>query len=416
MKTTKLSRIKSLTPNQIRTLSRYGIRTDLQLLSLCELSDCKIGIRVLLDMSNARLDKLLDSLRRIGQYNDAMLVPQPISAGMLGAAVDSSPAKAEAVTTLEAAIGMTTSSGGYPRKVSLADKMPAVRDQGGRGSCVAFGMIAGREFEAARQGRKTRLSEQHLYYLCKKNDGHSGGGTYPHVAMQQLNRVGVCTAKVWPYNPSHQPGNEGQGQPPPKAEESARSFRTLPGRAINCNSISAAKAVLSGQDGPQRPIPFAVPLYTSFGNAETRRSGDMVMPAPNERLIGGHMMAATGYEDDASVPGGGWIHFRNSWGASWAPDSKVASGYGRMPYAYWVKYARSTYVIEEAARKFIPIDTSRVRVAALVAALIWGLVGVLLIGHLETPERSVFSEESQDENATMVESVVPLLELYDEVP
>ncbi len=140
------------------------------------------------------------------------------------------------------------------------------------------------------------------------------------------------------------------------------------------------------------------------------------MPAPNERLSGGEMMGDTGCEDVSSVPGGGWIHFRNSGEASWAPEGKVASGYGRMPYAYWVKYARSTYVIEEAARKIIPIDMSRIRVAALAAALIWGLVGVLLIGHLETPERSVFSEESQDENATMVESVAPLLELYDEVP
>lgn len=44
---------------------------------------------------------------------------------------------------------------------------------------------------------------------------------------------------------------------------------------------------------------------------------------------GGHAMLLVGYEDDESVPGGGYFIVRNSWGENWGNG-----GYAKMPYAY----------------------------------------------------------------------------------
>jgi outer membrane biosynthesis protein TonB len=54
-------------------------------------------------------------------------------------------------------------------------------------------------------------------------------------------------------------------------------------------------------------------------------------------------MAIVGYQDDPSVPGGGYFMIRNSWGETWAKDSQLGAGYARLPYEFISKQGRSAY-------------------------------------------------------------------------
>jgi len=410
----KLISLNLISPTLARALSVHGVHTVRQLLAICELKDCFKGICSEFSFRDEELEAILDEARRSFPATDAMLAPYAISAGMMGVFIDSEQIESNGFSVKEFKATAIRLVRGVPKQVSLAEKMPTVRSQGNRGACVAFGMIAAREYIEAEAGDQERLSEQDMYYLCKQNDGHPGPGTYPHVAVAQLNTMGVCTAKTWTYNQEHRAGNEGQGPPPPKARSEGLKFRINPAMSAPTSDIYWLKEFFSGDDAC--PIPFAVPVYASWGNAETRRTGDLVMPFSGERIQGGHMMAAVGYQDDSQAAGGGWVFFRNSWGIDWACESEVAPGYGRMPYAYWLKYCRSAYVLERAVEK--PQSRSAVKAtakhAAIAAALIWLVVGTMVFRNLDDENREYPPIMKTEQTIEMPEVVTPLLDLIED--
>ena len=54
------------------------------------------------------------------------------------------------------------------------------------------------------------------------------------------------------------------------------------------------------------------------------KSGHAPLPKSNESVVGGHAVAAVGYDDAKQ-----WFLVRNSWGAGWG-----LKGYFTLPYAY----------------------------------------------------------------------------------
>ena len=72
------------------------------------------------------------------------------------------------------------------------------------------------------------------------------------------------------------------------------------------------------------PFVFGFSVYESFETGAVARSGEVPMPGRNEALLGGHAVAAVGYDQ----PRRRFI-VRNSWGAAWGK-----SGYFTMPYEY----------------------------------------------------------------------------------
>jgi len=224
-----------------------------------------------------------------------------------------------------------------PDSVRLMDRMPPVRDQGQRGTCVAFASVALREYLL---GSQDDLSEQFLYWACKELDGYPGAGTYIHTAMSAFAEYGVCREALWPYNPQ-QTDNEGQGPPPPGANEDARAYRLESTRTVEPNLVAHYKHVLAGDstvDG--MPVTFGSLVFNSwYMSAETHRTGKITLPLPGETPVGGHAWCIVGYVDDENVPGGGYFIVRNSWGTGWAVDSPEAAGHALMPYEYVERYA-----------------------------------------------------------------------------
>jgi len=248
-----------------------------------------------------------------------------------------------------------------PPAVRLLDGFFPVRDQGMRGTCVAFASVALREFI---ESGTIDLSEQFLYWACKELDGIAGAGTFIRTAMSALDRYGTCRAATWPYDPE-QRDDEGQGPPPAGAIDEAKSFRMRHTTPVEPSLVEHYKQVLAGTSaadagagGAGMPVVFATLVFPSwYMSAETHRTGKITLPLPGEQPYdGGHAWCIAGYVDDPGVPGGGYFIVRNSWGMVWAPDSPESAGHAVMPYEYVARYAVEAFSGESTAARPAPVE------------------------------------------------------------
>ena len=287
-----------------------------------------------------------------------------------------------------------------PPSVRLLDRMNPVQDQGNRGTCVAFAVTGQREFGAA---TNDKLSEQFLYWGCKMLDGcEDESGTYIHTAMTVLREMGICRAATWPYCPTEIAGSEHQGPPPDGAREEARSMIIGNPRPLAANNINHYKLVLAGEGGNGgAPVSFGVLVFESWArSAATFRTGKITLPLPGEMPAGGHAMLAVGYQDAPSVPGGGYLIVRNSWGEDWAAYSPEAPGHAMIPYAYIEQCAHEAFAIEgegapdaraPIARKAAPDDPHVVMLESDMRDINGKLIarGKYVIQDPECPERII---------------------------
>lgn len=218
-----------------------------------------------------------------------------------------------------------------PSEVDLRNRMPPVRDQGNRGTCVAHATAVVREYLVGDTSIDADLSEQFLYWACKQQDGDpEGEGTWIKTAMAVLKSLGVCPESVWPYNPDGIVNNEGQGPPPTEARDHAKPFQVTAVQELNGRWVDTLKKVLAAG----QPIAFDVPVFESWQRPYFSRVADVRVPLPGEQIVGGHAMCLVGYVDDTEVPGGGVFLVRNSWGLSFGYYGEAGPGYCRMPYEY----------------------------------------------------------------------------------
>jgi C1A family cysteine protease len=231
-----------------------------------------------------------------------------------------------------------------PATVNLASELPPIRNQGERGTCVAHAALSVYEQYLSKIGAFQELSEQFLYWDCKRQDGYRGEGTWLRVAFEDcLSASGCCLEGTWPYNPNKIAGNEGQDPPPGGAEDEAFTYRAEY-TEIPPNSVEDIKTIVS--EG--RCVAFSVPVYNSwFASNWVKSTGTITMPIPNEMPNGGHAMCIIGYQDEPSALGigGGRFILRNSWGESWGINSPFGKGNGTIPYAYIARFGREAYTI-----------------------------------------------------------------------
>jgi len=254
----------------------------------------------------------------------------------LGYAIDQAtqPISAPVATSITQAV---------PANVNLTGQMPPVRNQGDRGTCVAHAALAVYEHLLGTVGATQDLSEQYLYWNCKRSDGIPNvSGTWLSTAFPLLQRDGVCPEADWPYNPNIVLGNEGHHPPPPGAQLSALSFRPNSVRQLSPTFVADIKAELASG----RCVAFSIPVFNSwYGSQWVAHTGDITMPIPNEIRAGGHAMCLVGYIDLPNNPELGFGRFilRNSWGQAWGITSSYGAGYGTIPFAYLAKLGSEAY-------------------------------------------------------------------------
>ena len=243
-----------------------------------------------------------------------------------------------------------------PHEVKLMDCMPAIRDQGQRGTCVAFASIALCEFAEKCQ---YDLSPQFLYWSCKRRDDIPNiTGTYLATAQEALYEDGVCEERLWPYCPNplvndHDEVDEGQGPAPEDAVEYAQ-YHKFSCRPLSSNAYRQYKKILASG----KPVVVAVAVFNSWmTNPYTWETGCVPMPYMEmnndgvwhlvEKIDGAHAMCLVGYVDDDSVPGGGYFIVRNSWGQDWAAKCKEGAGHALIPYRYIAMFTDSAFTLSD---------------------------------------------------------------------
>lgn len=249
-----------------------------------------------------------------------------------------------------------------------------VRDQGSRGSCVAFAMTAAMEQPMCPQGIQD-LSEQFLYWAIKSNPSEpfpGQEGTWIEFAQQMVQQHGICLETLWPYNPKVIPGNVDQGDPHiplPSTHASQDALTRIPAgpryhRFMRRDS-GRAQVIRDWLLERERPVAVSLPVYRDPGapgprsnwtEPEARTHGHVQGPVEGDIASGGHAVCIVGYRPDPEKFNGGVFVFRNSWGTAWghmlpdvrSPDERSpapdrAPGYGVISAYYIDRYCSEAW-------------------------------------------------------------------------
>jgi len=227
-----------------------------------------------------------------------------------------------------------------------------------------FGYLCGR--------RGTTISRQFLYHQCKMIDGVPNvEGTYCRSAMRVFSDAGLSgplqswgTAdaglpeeSAWPYDPTVISDNTAH-TPPPRNRHKPLYHRSrwanTKGEVVRCavrtgKLVSDIRAILyrSGT-----PVLIGLPLYESFNNPNSRRTGWITLPLPGEVMAGGHAMLVVGFDDTLGV-----FLVRNSWGAGWAIDNRYGyPGHAVIPYRYFEVHGNGGYSVRSASKISVTIE------------------------------------------------------------
>ena len=132
--------------------------------------------------------------------------------------------------------------------------------------------------------------------------------------MKSVHKQGVCPEALWQYDTS-----KFASKPTAKCYSTALKNETLSYHRVSQTSEQMRGCLAEGY-----PFVFGFSVYESFESPQVAASGILPMPAPNEKMIGGHAVMAAGYDDSKKC-----FIIRNSWGAGWGMQ-----GYFFMPYEY----------------------------------------------------------------------------------
>jgi C1A family cysteine protease len=206
-----------------------------------------------------------------------------------------------------------------PPLVDLRPKFPVpCYDQGDLGSCTANALAGVVEFERLRDGATPDFVPSRLFiYYNERMVEHSiqsDSGAMLRDGIKVLAKLGACPEVLWPYKPE-----VFTVRPPPfcYVEANRHKVRSYQRVSPTVNGIRSALATGS-------PVAFGFTVYESFESPDVARTGVAPMPGRNERALGGHAVAAFGYDDTNQR-----LIVRNSWGPKWGQE-----GYFTLPYGF----------------------------------------------------------------------------------
>jgi hypothetical protein len=308
-------------------LAEFGITDAEQVIALSVLPDVRPALEKAL--GKADLDVLISTLRSdVGEAAASAAEQAPLGTLPLGAVEPTPEIQAEIAAMAGPPMMLDEMPVALPLSVNHAQSMSIVKNQGSRGTCVAFAMTAMHEFYRRKQGLTRDYSEQFIYQRTKQIDGFAGCGTWAVKAAQALQNDGQCLEPTWAYNPNPPCNNNGVEPPNAMAEASSHKLTCV---ILNPKDVNAIKAALASGCTCE----FSIPVWNSwYQSAATRNTGRITMKLPGDTQAGGHAMCFIGYQDDESAPGGGFFILRNSWGTGWGAQCPYGAGNGTIPYAY----------------------------------------------------------------------------------
>lgn len=206
-----------------------------------------------------------------------------------------------------------------PTSIDLRGNMPPVYAQGDLGSCTGQAIGFDCQYAMIRQGGKVwKPSPLFIYYNERVIAGTvmQDSGAELRDGLKAINRWGICSEEKWSYDVS-----KFRVKPSRIAYAEAAKHKVFDYARIGQSLIQFKSCLASGD-----PFVFGFSVYESFEGGEVARTGIMPMPSMRENMLGGHAVAAVGYDDSRKV-----FIIRNSWGADWGDK-----GYFYMPYDFIV--------------------------------------------------------------------------------
>lgn len=204
-----------------------------------------------------------------------------------------------------------------PRNIDGKNFTTPVKNQGGCGSCVAFGTAAVLETTARRQRNDPNLqldlSEAHLFYCYAREEGRNcGNGWWPENALKKAQEKGVTFEQYFPYTA----GDQGCGLLSGASDNIAK-----PTAFSKAGSRQAMKDWLSTKGS-------LTGCFVVFQDFFSYRSG--VYRHVSGEAAGGHCVEIIGYDDGEAC----WI-CKNSWGTNWGEGGFFKIAYGECEIETW---------------------------------------------------------------------------------
>ena len=203
-----------------------------------------------------------------------------------------------------------------PPAVDLRPGCSPVEDQGQLGSCTANALVGNLEFLEKQAGKPVAdLSRLFIYYNERAMEGtiNEDSGAMIRDGVKSLVNLGVCAEKNWPYTIG-----KFTVKPTAACFKAALKHQVLSYHRIL--TLQQMKQCLA--EG--YPFVFGFSVYEGFESADVAKTGQLNLPTPKEKQMGGHAIMAVGYDDSTQR-----LLIRNSWGTDWG-----LQGYFTMPYDY----------------------------------------------------------------------------------
>ena len=202
---------------------------------------------------------------------------------------------------------------------------PAPGDQGGEGSCVAWGTtFAARSITKhivnSSYAINTDIFSPEYVYNQIKATSDCGSGSYVTTGLNLLRDQGVCTWASMPYTDV-----SCSLQPNATQKYEATNYKVTYAK-INITTAELKAHLAAGR---------AVVVAGSVNNDFMYLANNSVLTRYKGKSLGGHCYCVIGYDDAKNA-----FKFQNSWGTSWA-----SAGFGWINYSNIGSWWREAYVM-----------------------------------------------------------------------
>lgn len=202
------------------------------------------------------------------------------------------------------------------KRVMLPDP-PFILDQGNTPECVgATGTgILNAYFDRKGTLPPGGLSMSYLYHRCKQEDEIPDvDGTYPRIALKIMQKEGVCSERLYPFN--------SKLSITPEMRQEALNYRIK--AYARLYGLEQVKQALS-----QGKYVFIGTIVTKTNWHDNTKEGGF-LGLPEGAILGGHATWLKGYDDNLGFRAFmGYLRGVNSWGESWGDKGSYW-----MPYEY----------------------------------------------------------------------------------
>jgi C1A family cysteine protease len=224
---------------------------------------------------------------------------------------------------------------GLPESVDLRRWCSPVDHQGMIGSCTAHAGVGIVEYYENRAFGKHIDASRLFLYKATRNLAELEGdtGAFIRSTMGALVLFGVPPEKHWPYTDRVPDFDR---EPDAFCYSFAENYKSMKYFRHDASHISEEAVLGSVKRSLAAGVPamFGFTVYSSLDQAGA--TGKIPFPTSGERILGGHAVAAVGYDDSLEIRNAdsdkatvGALLVRNSWGEGWGD-----SGYGWLPYEY----------------------------------------------------------------------------------